>query len=101
MLPLDACAGRADVGGKAETLARMRAAGLRVVDGFVVLSDEGLTSDELTGALERLGGTRFVVRSSSTLEDRARGSAAGLFTSIVDVGAADVAAAIARVRASA
>jgi len=40
MLPLDACVGRSDVGGKAETLARMRAAGLTVVDGVVVLPGE-------------------------------------------------------------
>ena len=40
MLPLDACVGRSDVGGKAETLARMRAAGLPVADGVVVTADE-------------------------------------------------------------
>jgi pyruvate,water dikinase len=101
MLPLDACAGRGDVGGKAETLARMRAAGLRVPDGFVVLPDEKVDLEALARELSRLGGARFVVRSSSALEDRVRGAAAGLFESIVDVGASDVAAAIARVRASA
>jgi pyruvate,water dikinase len=101
MLPLDACAGRADVGGKAETLARVRAAGLRAPDGVVVLPGEDVAVDALRRELVRLGGTRFVVRSSSRLEDRVRGSAAGLFESVVDVGADDVVAAIARVRASA
>jgi phosphohistidine swiveling domain-containing protein len=101
MLPLDACAGRADVGGKAETLARVRAAGLRAADGFVVLADEVLDAATLARELERIGGTRYVVRSSSALEDRAGGSAAGLFLSLVDVAASEVAAAIAKVRASA
>jgi phosphohistidine swiveling domain-containing protein len=101
MLPLDACAGRADVGGKAETLSRMRAAKMRVPDGFVVLPDEAIAAEELAAALARIGGSRFAVRSSSALEDGARGSAAGVFESMIDVRADDVAAAIERVRASA
>ena len=114
MLPLDACAGRGDVGGKAETLARMRAAGLAVADGVVVLPDERVDAAELRAALARLGGdgaeggesgggghARFAVRSSSTVEDAASGSAAGLFESIVGVAAEEVAAAIESVRASA
>lgn len=101
MLPLDACAGRSDAGGKAETLARMRAAGLRVADGLVVLPGEAVDAAALAAALARLGGERFAVRSSSTVEDAASGSAAGLFLSQVGVSAADVPAAIAAVRASA
>jgi len=101
MLPLDACAGRGDAGGKAETLARMRAAGLRVADGVVVLPGEAIDAGALAAALARLGGERFAVRSSATVEDAATGSAAGLFQSVVGVRAADVATAIAEVRASA
>ncbi|HEY2748119.1 MAG TPA: PEP/pyruvate-binding domain-containing protein, partial [Polyangia bacterium] len=98
--------GRSDVGGKAETLARMRAAGLPVADGVVVPADERVDAADLHAALTRLGGdgeggARFAVRSSSTVEDAAGGSAAGVFESIVDVAAADVGAAIATVRASA
>ncbi|HXU68940.1 MAG TPA: PEP/pyruvate-binding domain-containing protein [Polyangia bacterium] len=101
MLPLDACVGRSDVGGKAETLARMRAAGLTVADGVVVAADERVDAAELGAALARLGGERFAVRSSSTVEDAAGGSAAGVFESVVDVPAAEVRTAIDTVRASA
>ncbi len=103
MLPLDACVGRSDVGGNTETLARMRAAGLPVADGVVLLPDEVVEAAALGVALARLGGAggRFAVRSSATVEDAAGGSAAGLFESIVGVAAGDVAAAIATVRASA
>ncbi|MDB4969154.1 MAG: PEP-utilizing protein mobile region [Myxococcales bacterium] len=104
MLPLDACAGRNDVGGKAATLARMRAAGLAVPEGVVLLHDERVDAATLTAALAQLGGAsataRFAVRSSASLEDAAGGSAAGLFTSVIGVPAAEVARAIAEVRAS-
>ena len=81
MLLLDACAGRSDVGGKAETLARVRAAGLATADGVVLLPDEPVDAAALAAALARLGGERFCARSSSTVEDAAGGSAAGLFRS--------------------
>src|SRR5262249_33019687 len=101
MVPLDACAGRADVGGKAETLARMRAAGLLVPDGVVVLPGETVEAAALAVALARLGGDRFAVRSSASIEDAEGGSAAGVFASVVDIPAAAVGRAIAEVRASA
>ena len=107
MVELDACAGRGDVGGKAETLARMRAAGVAAANGVVVLPDERVDAAELRAALERLtsaavaGGGRFAVRSSSSLEDAAGGSAAGVFESILGVEADDVERAIEEVRASA
>lgn len=101
MLPLDACAGRSDVGGKAETLARMRAAGLRAPDGVVLLADEVVDDAELAAALARLGGGPFVVRSSASLEDAVGASGAGLFLTVENVPAREVPAAIARVRASA
>lgn len=100
MLPLSACLGRSDVGGKAETLARARAAGLPVADGFVVLPDEPVDAAALQAELLRLGGARFAVRSSSSVEDRARGSAAGVFHSLVGVPAAEVARAVEEVRRS-
>lgn len=105
MLPLDLCAGRTDVGGKAETLARMRAAGLAVPDGLVLLHDEPVDETALAVALAALSGApagvgRFAVRSSASLEDAAGGSAAGLFASVIGVPAADVRRAVAEVRAS-
>ncbi len=107
MLPLDACAGRADVGGKAQTLARVRAAGLRVPDGVVLLPDERVDAAALRAALARLAGgeaalaaARCAARSSSTVEDATRGSAAGLFESVVGVAADEVARAVEDVRAS-
>ncbi len=100
MRALDACVGLLDAGGKAETLARARAAGLRVADGAVVLPGESVDAAELAAHLARLGGARFVVRSSASLEDRAGATAAGVFVSVV-ADAAEVARAIAVVRASA
>jgi pyruvate,water dikinase len=49
---------------------------------------------ELGAALARAGGSRFSVRSSATLEDRADALGAGLFLSRTDVPAAGVAAAV-------
>lgn len=105
MRPLDACVGLGDAGGKAETLARARAAGLRVADGAVLLPDEPVDAAELAAELARLGGARFVVRSSASLEDRPGATAAGVFVSVVAEAAGDAVAnvgrAIADVRASA
>jgi pyruvate,water dikinase len=59
---------------------------------------------ELGAALARAGGApdaRFAVRSSATLEDRADALGAGLFLSRTDVPAAEVAAAVREVLASA
>ncbi|HEX4457910.1 MAG TPA: PEP/pyruvate-binding domain-containing protein [Polyangia bacterium] len=81
-------------------MARARAAGLRVADGAVVLPDEPVDAAELAAQLARLGGGRFVVRSSASLEDRAGATAAGVFVSVV-ADAAEVAHAIEVVRASA
>ena len=84
-------------GRKAQTLARLALAGLPVPDGLVILPGE--IFDE--AQLDTLGPGPYAVRSSSALEDGARGSAAGLYESIIGVGAAGVRDAIARVRASA
>ena len=84
-------------GRKAQTLARLACAGLPVPDGLVVLPGDDLDEDQLAG----LGPGPYAVRSSSALEDGAQGSAAGLYESVIGVGAPGVREAIARVRASA
>ena len=101
MLPLDGAAVEPRAGGKAATLARARAAGFAVPDGIVALPGEPVDEAALAEALRRLGGERFAVRSSATLEDLPDRSAAGLFRSELEVPASEVAGAIARVRASA
>lgn len=89
----DAAAGR-----KAQTLARLRAAGLPVLDGVVLTA--GATVD--AAAITRvLGPGPYAVRSSSALEDRAQASAAGLYLSLTRVPANALVRAIAAVRASA
>jgi phosphohistidine swiveling domain-containing protein len=103
LLPLDACAGRADVGGKAERLARARAAGLPVPDGVVLLPGAPVDDAALAEALARLAApdARFAVRSSSSMEDAAGATGAGVFESVIGArGLDEVKAAIARVRAS-
>src|SRR6185436_19484011 len=59
-------ADRARVGGKAYVLARLRRAGVRVPDGFVLTPDEAVDGEgaaALRSAAARLGGTS-AVRSS-------------------------------------
>ncbi|MEO6953395.1 MAG: PEP/pyruvate-binding domain-containing protein, partial [Polyangia bacterium] len=87
-------------GRKAQTLARLAVAGLPVPDGLVVLPDDPL-DDALLAQLVALGPGPYAVRSSSALEDGVRGSAAGLYESIIGVGVPGLIDAIARVRASA
>lgn len=102
MLPLDRAVAHPAVGGKARTLARLRAAGLPVLDGVVVLPGEAVDAAALGAALARLGSGPFAVRSSSEVEDAAGASAAGVFETVLGVaGVEGVRAAIARVRASA
>lgn len=83
-------------GAKAANIAIAAAAGLPVVDGFVIttdavrrgLADPAVGADvrrawtALTGADERVA---LVVRSSSTVEDAGTSSLAGRFTSVLDV----------------
>jgi len=87
-------------GAKAAALARAAGAGLPVLPGFVLTTAAGSRLEgepdgarlaleaELRAAWRRLtdGGCRsLVVRSSSTVEDDAASSMAGVFTSLVDV----------------
>ncbi|MGH9274010.1 MAG: PEP/pyruvate-binding domain-containing protein [Acidimicrobiales bacterium] len=88
------------LGAKAANLARARAAGLRVLDGFVIPpamarrlthSPRSERSSDLEavrsawGAVSRAGAHPVVVRSSSLTEDTATSSQAGVFESVVDV----------------
>jgi phosphohistidine swiveling domain-containing protein len=91
MRPLDECADWPDAGGKAQTLARLRRAGLPVLDGVVVMPDEPLDG------LAAIGVGPWAVRSSAQVEGD---GAAGVFESIVGVPGGELAAACARVRAS-
>lgn len=103
MLALGDCTALAEAGPKAMRLAQARALGLPVPDGLVLLPDDPVPSYEaLAAALSRLGSAvpRYVVRSSAQAEDRAGQSAAGLFHSVLNVSASDIASAIAAVRRS-
>jgi phosphohistidine swiveling domain-containing protein len=94
MLRLDDCIGRPEAGAKAVRLAQARAAGLRVLDGWVVLPGEEVGDVSDLGEL-------LIVRSSSVVEDAAGASAAGVFESVANVVRQNVAGAVERVRASA
>lgn len=95
-------------GGKAQALALSRAAGCPV-PGFFVVTPDALTAQgsilpeaesEIVTRLQALadeGFRRFAVRSSARSEDSGAASHAGQFLSLLDVAAADVPAAIARV----
>lgn len=90
----------APLGAKAENLARARAGGLPVIDGFVIppalaaelravpRGDRTAAVETLRtawGTLSRRGAEPVVVRSSSVAEDTASSSHAGVFESVVDV----------------
>jgi pyruvate,water dikinase len=101
VVPLDDAHALASVlGAKAANLARARAAGLPVIDGFVippgvaahvVRAPRGERTEHVEvvrrawGELSRRGSEPVVVRSSSTAEDTAGSSQAGVFESVVDV----------------
>jgi len=106
IVSLDSEAARdaAKTGGKASTLARLRAAGFPVPEGFVVTADYG--SADLVATLEdlerRVGpDAGFAVRSSSRAEDSAAASFAGQYDTVLGVrGANEVSHAITRCFAS-
>ena len=104
----DAAALDADlVGAKAAALARATALGLPVLPGAVLATNADVVSSvgRLRSAWERLsddGRIPLAVRSSSTVEDTATSSMAGVFDSVLDVdGWTDLLDAIAVVRRSA
>ena len=93
------------VGAKASTLARLRAAGFPVPDGFVVTTNEDVGAPLVEGlrSLEaRIGtGARLAVRSSGRAEDSAAASFAGQYETVLGVSGADeLSRAIARCFAS-
>lgn len=88
------------VGNKAHNLSVMCGAGVRVPPGFVVPFDATIDGDALTAAARQLGDV-LVVRSSASAEDGDAHAAPGLFESVRDVAANDVAAAVQTVRNSA
>ena len=89
IVPLDLATDASLVGGKAATLARLRAAGFPVPEGFVVLA-AGADPAGLARAVEELddgggAGTLFAVRSSGYAEDSHAASFAGQYTSVLGV----------------
>ncbi|WP_045119056.1 PEP/pyruvate-binding domain-containing protein [Haliangium ochraceum] len=99
---------RAEVGGKAAALARLWAAGVRVPPGWVLTTaacaqpaSEPRALAALRRAVDQAGWQTLVVRSSSTLEDRAAGAAPGVFASRVGVAPAQLDDAVRAVWASA
>lgn len=97
ILPLERADDAVSAGAKASSLARARAAGLPTLPGFVItppaaeVVSRGTTGrllDEVRrtwAELSHEGRRPLVVRSSSTVEDGARSSMAGRFTSVLDV----------------
>lgn len=88
-----------EVGGKAASLGELCAAGVRVPDGVVMTGGAAdLPVDErralLVAGVRDLGEGPFAVRSSGTVEDGTEQSYAGIYTSVLDVAAADVPAAV-------
>jgi phosphoenolpyruvate synthase/pyruvate phosphate dikinase len=112
VLPLSAAGAAEAVGGKAAGFAVLAAAGLDFPDGFVLSAEahraaRGLgwtaenpipatTAAAVSEALAVVPGEAFAVRSSAVSEDGAAASFAGQFETIIGVGRADVAAAIAK-----
>jgi len=84
-LPLGSI-GHAEVGGKADGLARLIRLGLRVPPGFVVLgASHGDLPDTLSAFYSELGGGRVAVRSSAQGEDALDASFAGQYRTLLDV----------------
>jgi len=85
------------VGRKAATLGELARAGFPVPEGIVALPED--SPAEIAAAIRAMPGP-FAVRSSGIAEDTAGASFAGLYDTVLDVSAAQVAEAVARVRAS-
>jgi pyruvate,water dikinase len=88
----------AEVGGKAAGLGELIAVGARVPDGVVLTAATAeLTVDEreplLRAAADELGAGPFAVRSSGVSEDGAEASYAGMYETVLNVSADELAAA--------
>jgi rhodanese-related sulfurtransferase/phosphohistidine swiveling domain-containing protein/membrane protein insertase Oxa1/YidC/SpoIIIJ len=100
LVPLAAAAGRTDLGGKAQRLGELIAAGMPVPSGFVVAAGHQPSDRELDRAWRQLGAKSVAVRSSACGEDGAQRSFAGEFRTVLGVGRDGLREAIAAVRAS-
>ncbi len=94
-----------EVGGKAANLGELLAAGVHVPDGVVLTADAtDATADQRRSLLwvgaGDLGNGPFAVRSSGIAEDGAEHSYAGMYESVLNVSADDIAEAAERVLAS-
>ena len=90
-----------EVGGKAAGLGELIAVGARVPDGVVLTAATAeLTVDEreplLRAAADELGAGPFAVRSSGVSEDGAEASYAGMYETVLNVSADELAAAMDR-----
>jgi pyruvate,water dikinase len=87
----------AEVGGKAASLGELMAAGVRVPDGVVLTRAGELAPDERASLLRAgvwgLGLGPFAVRSSGVAEDGADQSFAGMYETLLGVGADEIPAA--------
>src|SRR5262245_11172776 len=90
------------VGGKAASLSRLSALGFDVPAFFAIDPSHivDITAADLAAAVARLGEGPFAVRSSGREEDGCAHSHAGQFLSLLNVPAADIGAAVQRVRDS-
>ncbi len=87
IIPLDEAVDPDRVGRKAAMLARLRAAGERVPDGFVIPVDrlDEVEAGALGESLRHLGGGPVAVRSSAVAEDLDDASHAGQYVSVLGV----------------
>ena len=109
VIALDDVSRLADKGNKAYRLSQMRAAGMPVPDGLLLAPDflaalKSCSAEARRRSLDRiwnrLGRERLAVRSSSSSEDSADHSFAGVFESVINVDRAGLEGAIAKVQAS-
>ncbi|MGA7271427.1 MAG: PEP/pyruvate-binding domain-containing protein, partial [Acidimicrobiia bacterium] len=89
------------VGGKAQSLGRLKRSGFKVPDGFVVTPDAVLDSMDIQAHVRAFRGERWAVRSSGAAEDGANESLAGRYLSILDVDSGSIPTAVGGVRESA
>lgn len=91
-------------GGKATVLAELLAAGFPVPRGIVVTAgalDDPDLDRKLAAAADRIGGSRFAVRSSASAEDLPDASYAGLYETYLNVSPAELGDAVRRCFAAA
>ena len=89
------------VGGKAQSLGKLKRSGFKVPDGFVVTPDAVLDTVDIQAQVRAFRGERWAVRSSGAAEDGAEESLAGRYLSILDVDSDSIPTAVGGVRESA